>query len=88
MTLFVIMTNVAFRARGKIGGCSVHHQFTVLQKLQNLNLQRGKKKTLTGKNNAGRQQDAYGPEKDGWLDPGNGEKRKGRRDSGSQLCSD
>lgn len=27
-----------------------------------------------GKNRASRQQDAHGPEKDDWLDPGNGER--------------
>lgn len=32
----------------------------------------------TGKNTASMQQDAHGPEKDGRLDPGNGEKRRGR----------
>lgn len=32
-----------------------------------------------GKNSSDRQQDAHGPEKDGWLNPGNGEKRRGRR---------
>ena len=41
----------------------------------------------TGENTASRQQDAHGPEKDGCSDPGNGERRRGRRDFfGSQLC--
>lgn len=31
------------------------------------------------KNSSNRQQDAHGPEKDGWLNPGNGEKSRGRR---------
>lgn len=32
-----------------------------------------------GKNSSDRQQDAHGPEKDSWLNPGNGEKKRGRR---------
>lgn len=52
-----------------------------LQHLQGLNL--GMK---TGKNTASRQQDAHGPEKDDWLDPGNGENSRGRRYFRGQLC--
>lgn len=40
----------------------------------------GKNKLEREKNTASRQQDAHGPEKDGWLDAGNGERRRGRRD--------
>lgn len=47
-----------------------------------------KKKIKTGKNITSRQQDAHGPENDGWLDSGNGERWKGRRDFESQLLFD
>lgn len=33
------------------------------------------------------QQDAHGSVKDEWLDPGNGEEKRGRGYSRSQLCA-
>lgn len=39
------------------------------------------------KNISSRQQDAHGAPKDEWLDPGNGEEKRGRGYSRSQLCA-
>lgn len=39
------------------------------------------------KNIGSRQQDAHGTQEDEWRDPGNGEEKRGRGYSGSQLCA-
>lgn len=39
------------------------------------------------KNIGSRQQDAHGTQKDEWRDRGNGEEKRGRGYSGSQLCA-
>lgn len=76
----------------KIRYCDVHIQLTRLQNCYRLNPHKiggggAEKKNQNGKKTASRQQDAHGPEKDDWLDSGNGEKSRGRRGFGSQLCS-
>lgn len=80
------MTNAAFPAKGKIRDCGVLS--SALAEPESTDRGKKKKKIKTGKNTASRQQDAHGPEKDDWLDPGNGEERRGRRYFRSQLCSD